>query len=98
MKTTDAATVVGNAILNNDSDPDGDAHRGPEFKMRAARQPGRALFSIDANGASRPLIPNGDFDDLAVGETRQTSFTYTILDADGATEHGDRDGHGDGRE
>jgi VCBS repeat-containing protein len=42
------------------------------------------LFSIDVNG-NVTFDPSGDFEDLAAGETRQTSFTYTIVDADGAT-------------
>jgi VCBS repeat-containing protein len=79
----DAATVVGNAILNNDSDPDGDLIAAQIQNGAVGSQGG--LFSIDANGEVA-FDPNGDFDDLAVGETRQTSFTYTILDADGATD------------
>jgi len=79
----DAATVVGNAVLNNDSDPDGDLI-GAQVQNGVVGSQG-GLFSIDANGEVT-FDPNGDFEDLALGETRQTSFTYTILDADGATD------------
>ena len=30
--------------------------------------------------------PNAAFDDLAVGETRDTSFTYTLTDSEGGTD------------
>jgi len=77
----DSAIVVGNAITNNDTDPDGDV-------LTAIVQTGVAgsnggLFSIDANG-NVTFDPLGDFADLLGGESRQTSFSYTILDADGA--------------
>ena len=78
----DAAAVVGNAILNNDSDPDGDALSAVVQSGVAGTQGG--LFSIAANGEVT-FDPNGQFEDLAVGETRTTSFTYTLVDADGAT-------------
>ena len=40
-------------------------------------------FTINSDG-SYSFTTGTDFDDLAVGETRDTALTYTILDADGA--------------
>ena len=73
---------MGNAILNNDSDSDGDVLTTQVLSGVAGSLGG--LFSIAANGQVT-FDTNGDFEDLAVGETRQTSFTYTLVDADGAT-------------
>jgi VCBS repeat-containing protein len=79
----DAAAVVGNAILNNDSDPDGDSLSAVVQSGVAGTQGG--LFSIAANGEVS-FDPNGQFEDLAAGENRTTSFTYTLVDADGASD------------
>jgi hypothetical protein len=73
----DAASVVGNAITNNDSDPDGDA-------LTAVVQTGvtgtsGGLFSIVEDGQVT-FDPDGAFEDLGAGETRETSFTYTLAD------------------
>jgi VCBS repeat-containing protein len=76
------AIVVGNAITNNDTDPDGDTLTALEQVDTAGDNGG--LFSIDEEG-NVTFNPNGEFDDLLGGETRETSFTYTIEDADGAT-------------
>ncbi|MBL9156643.1 MAG: tandem-95 repeat protein [Verrucomicrobiales bacterium] len=78
----DAAAIVGNAILNNDSDADGDALSALVQTDVAGSQGG--LFSIDANG-NVTFDPNGAFEDLAATETRQTSFSYTVVDTDGST-------------
>jgi uncharacterized protein affecting Mg2+/Co2+ transport len=78
----DASAVLGNA-LGNDSDPDGDA-------LSAVTQAGVAgsaggLFSIAANG-DVTFDPNGDFDDLGAGVTRDTTLTYTVSDGEGGTD------------
>jgi VCBS repeat-containing protein len=78
----DSAIVVGNAITNNDTDPDGDVLSAIVQSDVAGSNGG--LFSIDSNG-NVTFDPNGDFADLLGGETRQTTFSYTIEDADGAT-------------
>ena len=75
--------VVGNAVTDNDTDVDNDT-------LTAVVQSGVAgssggLFAIAANGAVT-FNPNGDFEDLAVGETRTTTFVYVVTDADGATD------------
>jgi VCBS repeat-containing protein len=44
----------------------------------------RRIFSIDVNG-NITFDPNGDFDDLLGGQSRVTTFDYTIVDADGLT-------------
>lgn len=75
----DAAAVVGNA-LTNDSDPDGDTFAAVPASGVAGTNGG--LFSIAANGAVT-FDPNGDFEALEGGETAQTSFDYTIEDAQG---------------
>ncbi|MEO0990144.1 MAG: Ig-like domain-containing protein [Pseudomonadota bacterium] len=43
---------------------------------------GGGLFTISADGTAS-FDANGDFEDLAKDETRQTSVTYTVTDADG---------------
>ena len=78
----DEASYIGD-LLANDQDVDGDAMflslGGP-----AVSGDNGGLFSRDDSG-SLVFIPNGDFDDLAVGETRTTSFNYTVVDAHGAS-------------
>jgi hypothetical protein len=78
---TTPVVVVGNA-LGNDSDPDGD----PLTAVVATDVPGSdgGLFTIDADGEVT-FDPDGAFADLLGGETRTTSFTYTLVDADGET-------------
>ena len=66
-----------------DSDPDGDT-------LTVTAQTGVAgsnggLFSIDAAGVVT-FDPNGNFEDLAVGATRDTTLTYQISDGNGGTD------------
>ncbi|MAT50657.1 MAG: hypothetical protein CMK32_05685, partial [Porticoccaceae bacterium] len=42
-------------------------------------------FTIDSDG-SWSFDPNGDFEDLAAGATRQTTVTYTLSDGQGGTD------------
>jgi large repetitive protein len=79
LLNTTPVVNVGNA-LDNDSDVDGDAIEA----VVESDVPGSAggLFSIDANGEVT-FDPNGEFDDLPGGTSRETSFTYTLIDADG---------------
>jgi VCBS repeat-containing protein len=73
------AAVVGNA-LGNDSDPDGDALAVTPQSGVAGSAGG--VFSIDAAGAVS-FDPNGAFDDLAPGATRDTTLVYQISDGQG---------------
>jgi VCBS repeat-containing protein len=80
--SVDEDSVVGlGGILANDSDPDGDEIY---IDMNSAAGSGGGQFSFDDSGI---LIfnPNGDFDDLAVGQSRTTGFTYTLYDSNGAS-------------
>lgn len=76
-----APAVLGN-VLGNDSDADGD----PLGAVVQINTPGSAggLFSIDAAGQVS-FDPNGAFDDLEVGQSRATSFSYTVSDGQGGT-------------
>jgi len=76
------AIIVGNAITNNDNDPDGDTLTA-QVQTNVVGTSG-GLFSIDANG-NVTFDHNGEFEDLIPGVSRKTSFTYTVTDADGAT-------------
>ena len=91
--TTSTATD-GADLLLNDSDPDdptpltntltmtavnGDPDNiGDVLGGIAGSNGGR--FTIAADGAWR-FDPNGEFDDLAAGKTRETSIEYTIAEA-----------------
>ena len=82
-------------LLDNDSDPDGDAlgitHVGSVAGMVAAANVGKATegshggqFTVNADGSWR-FHPGGGFDDLAASATRTTSVTYTVFDGHGGT-------------
>jgi VCBS repeat-containing protein len=90
-----APALFGNVFGGNptpiDSDPDGDtfsvtavAGQGANLNVATAGSAG-GTFKISANG-TMIFLDNGDFEDLAVGETRDTTVTYTITDADGGTD------------
>ena len=77
--------------LTQDSDPDGDTFSvtdvagDPANVGTATAGSTGGLFTIQPNG-SLIFQENGDFEDLALGETRDSTVTYTITDADGATD------------
>ena len=75
----DTATLLGNA-LDNDSDVDGDAIQVDAMLEWAGSAGG--LFSIGATG-ELSFNPNGEFDDLAQGQTRVTTVEYTVRDGQG---------------
>ena len=89
-----AGDVDGNVITDNtgagvDSDPEGDALTVSAVGGSAANV-GTAvigdnggLFTISADGTV-DFDANGDFDDLGLGATANTSVTYTIVDEFGA--------------
>ncbi|TMW13763.1 Ig-like domain-containing protein [Alloalcanivorax gelatiniphagus] len=85
--TTENSTTSGN-VLTNDSDPDGDALTVSEVNGEAT-EVGQAVdgdnggrFTLNQDG-SYSFDPDGDFDDLAVGETRTTSIDYQVSDGEG---------------
>ena len=84
----DGAAVVGNALTGDtgdgvDSDPDGDSLSVTPQTGVAGSNGG--VFSIDAAGEVT-FNPDGDFEDLAVGATRDTTLTYEISDGNGGTD------------
>ncbi|MBK9081557.1 MAG: putative Ig domain-containing protein [Rhizobiales bacterium] len=84
----------GNVLVDNgsgaDADPDGDALtvsavNGVAGNVGSAVAGGNGgSFTIGADG-TLSFDPGADFNDLAVGETRTTSVTYTISDGEGGT-------------
>ncbi|MFP1683150.1 Ig-like domain-containing protein [Alloalcanivorax sp. C16-1] len=85
--TTENSTTTGN-VLTNDSDPDGDDLIVSQVNGEAS-DVGEAVdgdhggqFTLNEDG-SYSFDPNGDFDDLAVGETRTTSIEYQVSDGEG---------------
>ncbi|MXP41917.1 tandem-95 repeat protein [Altererythrobacter soli] len=93
--TTDENTALvvsaAGGVLGNDRDPDGDtltvsAVNGASASVGSTvAGTGGGRFTLNADG-SYAFTPNGEFDDLAVGETRTTSVTYTISDGEGGTD------------
>ena len=95
LATTEHGTLTGNAISTDngngaDSDPDGDALA----VSAVAGSAGNVGTTVSgSNGGSFVVNSDGSltfdagtsFDDLAVGETRDTSVTYTITDVDGSS-------------
>jgi VCBS repeat-containing protein len=80
-------TVIGNALTDNDggvdSDPDGDTLALVAASNVAGTNGG--LFTVATNGTVT-FDANGDFENLAVGETATTSYTYTLTDGEGGTD------------
>jgi VCBS repeat-containing protein len=80
-------TVIGNALTDNDggvdSDPDGDSLALVAASNVAGTNGG--LFTVATNGTVT-FDANGDFENLAVGETATTSYTYTLTDGEGGTD------------
>jgi Domain of unknown function (DUF4347)/Bacterial Ig domain/Bacterial cadherin-like domain/Extended Signal Peptide of Type V secretion system len=76
----DSSITLG-SLLANDSDADGD-----ELYADIAGAPGSAggVFTVD-DSLQLTFDPAGDFEDLGAGETRQTSFTYTVNDNHGGS-------------
>ncbi len=91
----DAATVNENStssgnVLSNDTDPDGDTLTVQSVNglssnvSNAVAGSNGGTFTIQPNG-SYVFNPGSSFDDLAVGETRTSSVTYTMTDNQGGT-------------
>ena len=81
---------VAAGVLSNDSDPDGDTLTvGAVNGVPGAIGSGVAgsnggTFTINADG-SYAFDPGTAFDDLAVGETRDTAVSYPVADGQGGT-------------
>ena len=88
--TVSESTIVSGNVLINDSDPDGDslsvsAVGGvPANVGSGVSGTGGGLFTIHSNG-NYTFNPDSDFEDLGPGQSRTTSISYTVSDADGAT-------------
>ena len=82
-----------NGVLANDTDEDDDSLSVTEVTDGTATVvAGTAIdavdggiFTINADG-SYTFNPNGDFNDLAVDEDRETSVTYTVSDGQGGSD------------
>ena len=89
--TNQNATVAGN-VLTNDSDVDGDNfgvvsyENNTDINLAGTTNNGTGggLFTLNADG-SYVFDPDGDFDNLADGETATTGIEYTITDGEGGT-------------
>ena len=91
--TSEGATLSvtsASGVLSNDTDPDRDplsvsAINGvPANVGQPVAGSAGGIFTINANG-SYTFQPNGQFEDLGVGETRQTTVNYTVSDGNGGT-------------
>ncbi|KRC70729.1 hypothetical protein ASE30_14310 [Achromobacter sp. Root83] len=78
-------------VLGNDTDPDGDALHVSQVNGSAASV-GAAVagshggsFTLNADG-TYSFNPGSAFNSLPAGETATTSITYTVADAQGATD------------
>ncbi|MGM9428227.1 DUF4347 domain-containing protein [Hydrogenophaga sp. MI9] len=77
----DMPMVLG-SLLANDSDADeGD---GLSLQLSSAAGVGGGMFAVDDGGALF-FIAGSDFDDLQVGQFRDTSYTYTVNDQHGGS-------------
>jgi VCBS repeat-containing protein/CshA-type fibril repeat protein len=81
----DAPAALGNALTDAvaDSDADGDTLSAAVVSNAAGSSGG--LFSVAANGTIS-FDPNGAFEDLGAGQTRDSTYTYTLIDADGGSD------------
>jgi len=80
--TTDSKNAITVDVLANDGDPD-DADN--PITLTAVTQPTKGSVSIVNNQAV--FNPDGEFDDLLVGQSATVVFNYTVTNADGAEEN-----------
>ena len=84
--TTDEETTLpadaSRNLLDNDSDPDGDALAVTPFDGASAAG---AAVTINADGTFS-YDPSGLFNHLAVGQTVDDTFSYTVSDGQGGTD------------
>jgi len=92
-EVTDEDTVLSDTVLGDngngvDSDPDGDVLSVSEVNGQPITSgsvitlPSGALLTINEDG-TYDYDPNGQFEDLAAGESGTDSFTYQITDGQG---------------
>ena len=67
-------------VLGNDSDPDA----GDSLNISSVNQ-GVKGGLVTINGGSVSYDPNGQFDDLTLGESTTDTFSYTLSDSNGAS-------------
>ena len=88
--TTSENVNTSGDVLTNDSDPDGDALSVLSVNGLAGNVgsgvtgTNGGTFTLQSDG-SYTFVPGTAFDDLAVGESRQTSVTYVVTDSQGGT-------------
>ena len=99
VSADDPSGDVDGNVLTNDSHPEGDTIRitsitngtdtdsisdphGSTGQPMSVPGDNGGIIQIN-NGGNVYFDPNGEFDDLAVGETASTSVTYTLVDPDG---------------
>ena len=91
LNASEDAAVMGNVITANDSDPDGDVLNVIEVAGNPANVglpisgSTGGVFTINADGAVT-FDPNGEFEDLALGETATSTIAYMISDGEGGTD------------
>ena len=76
----DTAFTTGN-VLDNDSDPEGNA-----FSVSAINTENTQGEVTNNEDGTFEYNPNGQFENLAVGETATDSFSYTVSDGNGGTD------------
>ncbi|ELS03748.1 putative calcium-binding protein,FG-GAP repeat protein [Xenococcus sp. PCC 7305] len=77
--TTDADSAFTTSnVFTNDSDPNGD-----DISLDSIDTTGTLGIVTDNGDGTFDYDPNGEFDDLPVGETAKDTFTYTISDGNG---------------
>ena len=92
-ETAISRDATNGVLIPNDSDgaPDGDDLTLDQVEGSGANVgavvsgSNGGQFTVNADG-SYDFDPNGDFNDLAAGETRSTSITYRISDGNGGTD------------
>ncbi|WP_390914501.1 cadherin-like domain-containing protein [Pseudosulfitobacter sp. SM2401] len=89
LAETDEDTIITlDNVLDNDTDADGDmltvsAVAGDDTLVgTAVAGDTGGLFTINADG-SATFDPNGDYDELPVGDIANSEVTYTVTDPDG---------------
>ncbi|MEM7057190.1 MAG: Ig-like domain-containing protein [Pseudomonadota bacterium] len=91
--TTDEDSPATLALLDNDTDPDGDTvvitsagGVAPDTAFDVVTTDGRTVsVLVDASGVMS-FDPGADFQEMGVGDTDQFSFTYDITDGNGGTD------------
>jgi VCBS repeat-containing protein len=78
--STDEASTTLLSVLTNDSDAEG------PVSISGVDTTGTSGTVTDNNDGTLTYDPNGAFEDLAAGESREDTFTYTIKDSDTNTD------------